>query len=58
MKLTDIKTLQELSREYSIPFPTLQSRLKHLEENTDYRKLGKGQATILSPQGVKKILNE
>lgn len=55
MKLTDIKTLTEVSEQYKIPLKTLQSRLKNLEENIEYKKLGKGQSTLLSPQGIEKI---
>ena len=60
MKLSDIKTLQEVARENSIPFPTLQARLKlkslNLIEGTDYKKLGQRQPTLLSPTGIEKIL--
>ena len=56
MNLTDIKTLRQVSKEYNIPFPTLQSRLAYLIENVDYKKLGSGQGTILSPEGVEKII--
>ena len=55
MILSDIKTLAEVSEQYKIPLKTLQSRLKNLEENIDYRKLGKGQSTLLSLQGIAKI---
>lgn len=59
MKLTDIKTLKEISTEYNIPFTTLQTRLTlksfNLIENEDYRRMGKGQSIIFSPEGVEKI---
>lgn len=59
MRLSDIKTLQEVSREYLIPFPTLQTRLElksfGLIEGVDYKKLGKRLPTLLSPSGIKKI---
>lgn len=59
MKLADIKTLQEIAREYHIPFPTLQARLNskkcNMIEGVDYKKLGKRLPTLLSPSGVKKI---
>jgi hypothetical protein len=59
MKLSDIKTLQEVSREYNIPFPTLQTRLTlegfGLIEGEDYKRLGKRLPTLLSPCGIKKI---
>lgn len=56
MKLTDIKTLKEVSEQYSIPLKTLQSRLQHLEEGIEYRRLGKGQSTLLTPKGIEKII--
>lgn len=60
MKLEDIKTLQEVAREYDIPFPTLQTRLKlksyNMIENVDYKKLGKRLPTLLSPSGIDKII--
>ena len=59
MKITEVKTLQEVSREYGIPFTTLQTRLNlksfNLIEYVDYRKLGKRQPTIFTPEGIKKI---
>jgi len=62
MKLFEIKTLQEVAREYNIPFPTLQTRLKSetlgLIEGEDYKRLGKRLPTLLSPSGIKKILKE
>ena len=62
MELKDIKTLQEVSRMYNIPFRTLQSRLESasvgLIENVDYKKLGKRQPTLLSPSGVEKIIKK
>lgn len=56
MNLKDIKTLQEVARENNIPFATLQSRLKKLEEGEDYKRLGKRLPTLLSKSGVEKIL--
>ena len=60
MKLSDIKTLQDVAKEYDISFHTLQTRLKSkkfdLIENEDYRKMGKGQSILMSPEGVKKIV--
>lgn len=56
MQLKDIKTLTEVSREYNIPFTTLQHRLKNLKENEDYKGLGKRMPTILTPGGVNKII--
>lgn len=62
MKLSDIKTLQEVARENDIPFPTLQARLKlkslDLIEGIDYKKLGQRQSTLLSPTGIEKILKK
>ena len=62
MKLSDIKTLQEVARENDVPFPTLQARLKlkslDLIEGEDFKKLGQRQPTLLSPSGVEKILKK
>ena len=62
MKLSDIKTLQDVSREYNIPFPTLQTRLEsknlNLIEGEDYKKLGKRLPTLLSPSGIEKIIKK
>ncbi|MBK5243362.1 hypothetical protein [Clostridium sp.] len=62
MKLSDIKTLQEVSREYNIHFSTLQRRLKSkklgLIEGKDYKLLGKRLPTLLSPDGIKKIIKK
>jgi len=60
MKLKDIKTLQDVARETGIPVRTLQDRLSlksfGMIENIDYRKLGLRMPTLLSPQGVEKLL--
>ena len=62
MKLSEIKTLQDVAKEYDISFHTLQTRLKsknfNLIENEDYRRMGKGQSILLSPEGVKKIVKK
>lgn len=58
MQLTDIKTLKEVSELYGIPLKTLQSRLNRLEEGIEYKRLGKRQATLLSPQGIEKIISK
>ena len=58
MKLSEIKTLTEVSEKYRVPLKTLQSRLKNLEEDIDYKRLGKRQPTLLSPIGIKKIINK
>lgn len=59
MELKDVMTLQEVAREYNIPFPTLQTRLKSenlaLVEGIDYKKLGMRLPTLLSPSGIAKI---
>lgn len=55
MKLSDIKTLKEIESQYNIPIKTLYSRLKHLKEYEEYKRLGKGQAVIVSPVGIQKI---
>ena len=60
MKLSDIKTLQDVARKTGIPVRTLQDRLdlKSLAmiEGKDYKKLGPRLPTLLSPEGVNKIL--
>lgn len=60
MELKDIKTLQEVAREYNIPFPTLQTRLNskktQLIEGIDYKRLGVRLPTLLSPSGIEKII--
>ena len=58
MNLKDIMTLKQISETYEIPLKTLQSRLKFLVQDEDYRSLGKGQSTILSPQGIEKIIKK
>lgn len=59
MKLSDLKTIQEVSIEYDIPVPTLKTRLTlksiNMIEGDDYKRMGKGQGILLSPEGVKKI---
>lgn len=56
MNIKDIKTLSEISEEYNIPVKTLQSRLKNLDEGIDYKRLGKRLPTILSPNGIRKLI--
>lgn len=62
MKLSDIKTLQEVARENGISVRTLQDRLSlkslNMIEGEDYKKLGLRLPTLLSPSGVKKILSK
>lgn len=62
MKLSDIKTLQEVARETGIPVRTLQDRLilksLNMIEGEDYKKLGVRLPTLLSPQGVEKIISK
>lgn len=58
MKMSDIKKLTEVSEQYDIPVETLRSRLKNLEKDVDYKILGKRQPTILSPEGVEKIISK
>lgn len=62
IKLTDIKTLQEVSVEYGIPVPTLKTRLTlssfDLIENLDYLKMGSRQGTLLAPSGIEKIIKK
>lgn len=60
MKISDIKTIQEVSVEYKIPVSTLKTRLKlsnfNMIENVDFRRMGKGQGVLLTPKGVVKII--
>jgi len=60
MELTDIRTLKEVARDYNIPYQTLQWRLDskalNMIEGVDYKRLGQRMPTLLSPQGVIKIL--
>ena len=62
MKLSDIKTLQEVAREYNIPVRTLQDRLSlkslNMLEGKDFKKLGLRLPTLLSPQGINKIISK
>ena len=62
MKLSDIKTIQDVALEYNIPVPTLKTRLTlkslNMIESEDYRRMGKGQSVLLSPEGVKKIISK
>ncbi|MEG1482920.1 MAG: hypothetical protein RSA57_03880 [Cetobacterium sp.] len=62
MELIDIKTIQEVSLEYNIPVPTLKTRLTlkslNMIDGHDYRRMGKGQGILLSPEGVKKITSK
>jgi len=59
MKLSDIKTLKQISEQYNIPVKTLTSRLYlkscNMIEDEDYKSLGKRQPTLLSPNGIDKI---
>lgn len=61
MKLSDIKTLQEVATENNISVKTLQGRLilksLNMMEGEDYKKLGERMPTLLSPQGIEKILS-
>ncbi|MBU3195632.1 hypothetical protein KPL26_03000 [Clostridium algidicarnis] len=62
MKLSDIKTIKDVALEYNIPVPTLKTRLTlkslNMIEGEDYRRMGKGQSVLLSPQGVEKITSK
>jgi dissimilatory sulfite reductase (desulfoviridin) alpha/beta subunit len=63
IELKDIKTLKEVSEEYKIGVTTLAQRMKLLIERKEfidgkhYKKLGKGQGTLLSPEGVEEIVH-
>lgn len=60
MELKDIKTLPEVARKYDIPAVTLKKRLGYksynMVEGIDYRRLGPRLPILLSPDGVKKII--
>ena len=62
MKLSDIKTLKEISQLYNIQVVTLKKRLRlksfEMIEGIDYKSLGERQATILSPSGIEKIIKK
>lgn len=62
MKLNDITTIQNVSLDYEIPVPTLVTRLTlkslKLIEGNDYKRMGKGQSVLLSPEGVKKLIKK
>ena len=62
LKLSDIKTLQEVATKSGISKRTLQDRLilKSLSmiEGEDYKKLGPRLPTLLSPEGIVKILSK
>ena len=59
MKLSDTRTIKEISEQYNIKAGTLKKRLKlksfNMIEGDDYKDLGPRQATILSPSGIEKI---
>lgn len=61
MKISEIKTLQEISKEYDIPYTTLRARLYNknfrLIEDVDYKKLeGARQPILIAPTGINKLL--
>jgi len=60
MKLSDLKTLKQISEQYDIPVVTLKKRLKlksfDMIEDEDYKNLGERQSTLLSPSGIEKII--
>jgi len=59
MELKDVKTLQEVAREYKISYNTLHDRLvlksRNMVEGVDFRRLGKRQPTLLSARGIEKL---
>ena len=61
MDLKDIKTLQEVSREFGIPQSTLRTRLESKKrgmiEGIDFKRLGPRMPILFSPDGVSKITN-
>lgn len=60
MDLKDIVTLRDIAKKTGIEIRTLQQRLDlpgfNMVEGEDFRRLGQGQSTILTPKGVKKII--
>lgn len=62
MKLKDIKTMREVALEYDISVDTLKTRLTlkslNLIEGEDFRRMGKGQGILFSPEGVVKITSK
>ena len=62
MKLKDITTIQKVSLDYGIPVSTLVTRLTlkslKLIEGDDYKRMGKGQSVLISPEGVKKLIKK
>lgn len=62
MKLKDIKTLNQIAEEYDISINTLKTRITlkslNLIEEDDFRRMGKGQGILFSPEGVKKIISK
>ena len=60
MDLKDIVTLRDIAKETGIEIRTLQQRLDlpgfNMVEGEDFRRLGQGQSTILTPKGAKKIV--
>jgi len=56
MNLDETQTLQQVAKEYDISVQTLHSRLKFLIEGTDYKKMGTGQAVLITLLGVEKII--
>ena len=57
MQLRDLQKLTDVARVYDINPQTLKRRLGLLNEGVDYIKLGHRQPTILTPEGVQKIIN-
>jgi len=55
----DYKLLTEISHSNEISVQTLHSRIKNrqLIDGEDYRSLGERRGVLLSPEGIKKILN-
>jgi hypothetical protein len=57
VQLRDLQKLTDVAKIYDVDRRLLDYRLKFLDENIDYKKLGNRQPTILTPSGVEKILN-
>jgi hypothetical protein len=60
MDLKDIVTLRDVAKKTGIGIRALQYRLGlpgfNMVEGEDFRRLGQGQSTILTPKGAKKII--
>ena len=58
--LNEITTIREVSEEHDIPIPTLKVWVRSgtLIEGVDYKSMGGKAPILLTPSGVKKLLNK